>query len=208
MFVKTSFASMVLAAVAQASFHMGGCPAYTQMAEFDVSKYVGTWYEVVRDKFTTFEILSGCVNVDYGLNDDGSISVHNKGHRFFLGWNDIEGSAVQSDVGAPGSLVVDFFNTPDSSKPGNYNVISTDYDTYTVVYSCNEHFSGLFSTDVMWILAREQSLEDEALLDIIKVIDERVPGYNFFENHHMTRQNLTCPYDKMPKATQTANFTQ
>ena len=192
---------MVLAAVAQASFRMGGCPAFTQMEEFDINKYTGRWYEIVRDKYTPFEILAGCVNVDYGLKEDGTISVYNKAHRFFLGWTGGEASAIQSDVTGPGSLNVNFRGEPDASKPGNYFVINTDYDTYSIVYNCKEHFNGLFSSDVMWILAREPQLEDEALLDIIKVMEERVPGYNFFENHLMTRQNLTCPYDKMPTAT-------
>ena len=104
-----------------------------------------------------------------------------------MGWSGIEGTGVESDITGPGSLVVNLHGEPDASRPANYNVISTDYDSYTVVYSCKEHMQGLFSTDVMWVLAREKTLADEALLDIIKVIDERIPGYNFFDNHHMTR---------------------
>ena len=209
MFIKSAFSSAVLATAAQASFHMGGCPAFTDMgAEFDVTRYTGKWFEVVRDKFTTFEILSGCVQADYGLKDDGSISVSNMAHRFFLGWGGIDGSAVQSDVTGPASLNVNFFAEPSADLPGNYFVIDTDYDTYSVVYNCAERLGGLISTDVMWILAREQVLSDDALIDIIKVIEEKVPGYGFFANHHMTRQGITCPYDSMPTAETEATFTQ
>ena len=73
-----SFALTLFATAAQASFRMGGCPAVTTMGEdFDVSRYTGRWYEVVRDKYTIFEIFAGCVNADYGLNEDGSVSVRN-----------------------------------------------------------------------------------------------------------------------------------
>ena len=75
----------------QASSHKGGCPTFTQMgSEFDVGRYMGRWYEVVRDMYIPFEVLSSCVNADYTLNKDGkSISVHNKGYNALLGWKDV-----------------------------------------------------------------------------------------------------------------------
>ena len=205
--VSTLFSSALFATAAQASFHMGGCPAFETMgADFDVNRYTGHWFEVVKDKYTFFEIGAGCVQADYGLNDDGSLSVKNSAHRFFFGWSSIEGSGVESNVTGPGTFNVNLHGEPSADKAGNYNVIDTDYDTYTVVYSCKEKFGGLISTDYFWILAREQTLSDAALVDIIKVVEEKLPGYNFFENHSMGRQGWTCPYDNMPKTE--ANFTQ
>ena len=141
--LKSAFSSVLFATAAQASFHMGGCPAFTDMgADFDITKYTGKWYEVARDKFTHFEILSGCVQADYGLKDDGSISISNKAHRFLLGWDSIEGSGVQSNVTGPASLNVNFFGEPSADEPGNYFVINTDYDNYSIVYNCREYLGG------------------------------------------------------------------
>ena len=39
-------------------------------------------------------------------------------------------------VGAPGKLKVDF----GVGKPGDYWVLDTDYDNFSVVYSCSEIF--------------------------------------------------------------------
>ena len=93
---------------------------------------------------------------------------------------------MQSNVTGPSSLVVNFYGEPSADEPGNYNVVDTDYDTYTIVYSCKEYFGGMVSSDYFWILAREQKLADETLTDIIKVANEKIPGYNFFDNHHMS----------------------
>ena len=178
-------------------------------SEFDVTRYMGRWYEVVRDQYIPFEVLSTCVNADYTLKENGtSISVHNKGYNALLGWKDVQGAGVQSNVTGPSSLVVDFRGQPSADKPGNYNVVHTDYDTYAIVYSCQDYLAGYMAVDFFWILAREQTLSDTALLDIIKVVNERIPGYDFFKNHQMTTQgDKWCPYEDMPEANEGTVYT-
>ena len=98
------------------------------------------------------------------------------------------------------SLVVDFSGkTPSPSDKANYTVLDTDYDTYTVVYSCAEFFDGVASFDYLWILARENQLDDATMLEIIAKIDEKVPNYDFFKNNSQHRHGMTCPYSKRPE---------
>ena len=72
----------------------------------------------------------------YSPIDGGSIVVANSAYNFFSGQGGITGKAVTSNITGPGTLVVEFFGEPDPNEPGNYTVVSTDYDSYAVFYTC------------------------------------------------------------------------
>lgn len=48
-----------------------------------------------------------------------------------------------------------------------YWVLSTDYQSYSLVYSCFDYF-GLFHTDLAWILARSRMLAEDILSSLRK----------------------------------------
>merc|ERR1712136_673240 len=59
-------------------FVPGTCPNYTTMADFDVTKYVGRWFEF--SKFDTFfEDGQKCVKADYSIITPEAIKVVNSG---------------------------------------------------------------------------------------------------------------------------------
>ncbi len=193
---RLSIAS-ALALVASAAPRLGGCPKdYHPMATFDVNRYTGLWYEIVRDKYTIFEWLQGCDLAEYTANDDGTITVHNMGHRFIQGWTDVKAAALPADTG-DASLVVSFNGEPDASGTPNYTVLDTDYETYSIVYACGD-FHNLASFDFLWVLAREPELPEATMLQIAEKIEAVLPNYGFFENHKMTHQGRFCPYDSRP----------
>ena len=182
-----------LALSAHAAPRLGGCPKdYKPMETFDLARYTGKWYEIVRDKYTPFELFSSCVTAEYTANADDTITVHNSAYRLIFGTHDATATAVQSSSG-DASLVVNFKGSvPDPTDKANYTVLDTDYDTYSVVYSCGE-FMGLASFDFLWVLSREPTMDDETLLSIVEKIDAKLPDYGFFANHHMTHQGWLCP---------------
>lgn len=198
--IKTFATALGLMAMeASAAPRLRRCPRdYSPMESLDLDRYLGTWYEIHRDKFTPFEILLGCDIAEYTANDDGTITVKNSGHRPIQGWSSVEGSAVLADTG-DASLIVSFSgNTPSPSDEANYTVLDTDYETYSIVYSCGNIF-GLASFDFLWILAREPQLDDQKMLELIGKIEDKLPDYGFFKNSIETRQGKTCPYSKRPE---------
>ena len=196
-FTATSLA--LLASVTLAEYRLRKCPTYTNQENFDVTLYTGHWFEVVKDMLNFYELTSGCTMADYELNDDGSVGVHNTGDDLFKGWGGIYGKAVTSNVTGSASLVVEFFSEPDPNQPGNYNILGTDYDNYTIVYNCEEKYGGFVAYDTLGILSRTMVLSDEKLAEAQAIIAEKIPDYHYARSTKMTRQgNDTCDYSKAP----------
>jgi hypothetical protein len=57
----------------------------------------------------------------------------------------------------------DNISEADMLEEPNYHIIDSDYENYSIVYSCRNTWWGYRRTEDMWILAREQVI-DETLL--------------------------------------------
>ena len=55
-------------------------PKFTPVNGFELSKYLGTWYEIVRMP-VSFERDLVAVTATYGLQKNGTVSVLNQGHK-------------------------------------------------------------------------------------------------------------------------------
>uniref|UniRef100_A0A8C2XAQ8 Apolipoprotein D n=1 Tax=Cyclopterus lumpus TaxID=8103 RepID=A0A8C2XAQ8_CYCLU len=154
--VKVLLALLTAAAAAHAqSFHPGRCPQPSVQEDFDVTKYMGTWYEI--EKLPAVFERGKCNQATYSLRPDGTVKVLNA--DFYHIWlkvrNTIQGVAKVKDSSKPAILGVSFF------KDGPYWVLSTDYRSYSLVYSCTDYF--LFHVDFAWILARTRVLTEDVM---------------------------------------------
>ena len=89
--------------------------------------------------------------------------------------NVAEGSATlgePNNPSKPGKLIVRFDGQPafTQSTTTNYNILDTDYDSYAIVYSCNQKFFDLFKTELLWILTRERSPSYSVIQKAMSVI--------------------------------------
>ncbi|CCG09205.1 lipocalin family protein [Pararhodospirillum photometricum] len=133
-----------------------GAPEGITPVRFEASRYLGTWYEVMRLDHR-FERGLTNVNATYGAMDNGRISVVNKGYDAAAGrWRRIEGSARFLEDSNTASLAVTFF----WPLSGGYHVFDLDPDyTHALV-------SGP-TRDYLWILARQPTLSDDILSPLI-----------------------------------------
>ena len=122
----------------------GGCPKPALQSNFDPTQYVGTWYEIARDKNIPFE-YGDCTQARYGLQPDGLLTVQNSLVNPSTGSIDQANAKAKCD-GA--HCHVKFFLT----YSGDYRVVSTDYTNYASVYSCTNYV--FFKDEYVWILAR------------------------------------------------------
>ena len=117
---------------------------------FDVDRYLGTWYEIARLDFFWEKGLKN-VTADYLKNEDGKIKVINQGvdiksEKF----KQSKGKAKFGSTEYRGDLLVSFFGPIYSG----YNImhIEGDYE-YALVFGDN--------LDYLWILSRTKTIPEE-----------------------------------------------
>jgi apolipoprotein D and lipocalin family protein len=129
--------------------------------DLDISKYSGTWYEIVRMP-SSFEKNLKCVTATYTPMESGKIKVLNRGVKISSGKSEeITGSAKVPDDDFPGRLKVTFF----WPFAGNYYVIecADDYSWAMV---------GDPSRKYLWVLNREAQMDEQKLGDRLKIAAE------------------------------------
>ena len=86
----------------------GRCPKVSVKSDFELDRYLGTWYEIARypAPFESFD--DRCTTAQYSLLDDGSVSVYNSGMRPDGSLYDAEGVARAPDEDEPAKLKVRF----------------------------------------------------------------------------------------------------
>jgi apolipoprotein D and lipocalin family protein len=145
-----------LSAILILSFHSAGASSmeFTPVGGFELSKYLGTWYEIARMPVSFERDLVG-VTATYGLRKDGKVSVLNQGHKKTLqGTIKTAGGkakfAGKSDVG---HLKVSFFGP----FYADYivSVLDSNYQYAMVVGDSYKY---------LWILSRTPKL-DAAILN-------------------------------------------
>ncbi|MBR9830141.1 MAG: lipocalin [Oceanospirillales bacterium] len=157
----TLFALMLLALTA-----CTGLPDRVEPVQnFQLDRYLGTWYEIARLDHS-FERGLSQVQADYSLRDDGGVKVINRGYDAKKGeWREAEGKAYFVDDADTGHLKVSFFGP----FYGAYVIMALDHDGYQ--YSL---VSGP-DRDYLWILSRTPTM-DTATLN--RLIDQaREAGY-------------------------------
>jgi len=127
------------------------------VANFDVERYLGTWYEIARLDHS-FEKNLTHVSADYAQNEDGTISVTNRGYNQKKGeWKDIRGKAKFIGKDSIGSLKVSFFGP----FYGGYHVIALEKESYQYAMVAGP------SRSYLWILSRNKTLDDNIYLDLV-----------------------------------------
>ena len=170
---------------------------YTTQPNLDISRYLGRWYEIQRDKDTEFEWTGSCNTATYSSSDiaGGKVTVKNRMWVWwwFFTYNDANGKAqCKSD----GKCNVTFSGDPkpiEDGKLSNYNVLSTDYDSYSLVYTCSEKWFGLAVKEYFWILSRQPTMSEAKLRELRTLMNTKVPGYDHSKSGLLTSHEK-CEY--------------
>lgn len=127
------------------------------IANFDASKYLGTWYEIARLDYYHEKGLNQ-VTATYSLRDDGGIKVLNRGYLSAKKrWRESEGKAYFVEDKNTGYLKVSFFGPFYSS----YVIFDIDpYYQYALVTSSNKSY--------LWLLARTPTISGEVKASMLE----------------------------------------
>lgn len=119
------------------------------VSNFDIKKYLGTWYEIARFDFIHEKNLRN-VTANYTLNKDGSITITNKGFNVKTKqWQEAIGKARFQKNTTTGALKVSFFGTFYTG----YNIIALDSE-YKSALVVGKNYK------YMWILSRTPNLSE------------------------------------------------
>merc|ERR1719350_830500 len=157
---------------AKAAVGFGYCQDVNPVGNFIATNYTGTWYEIYRDSNVPYEMNSECVTATYTYdenNDPWPISVCNRANG-----DDCNVKAkAQFDSEGNGHVKFNFY------PEGNYQVLLTDYVSFSLVYGCDQWVSRFFPfySQQAWILARERTLDLETVESIEQVLDEKVGDF-------------------------------
>lgn len=141
------------------------CASIPQKAKpvenFEVNRYLGTWYEVARFDFR-FEKDLDNTSANYTLDKKGNVIVLNSGYNFVKNkWSKADGLAKFRGDKNIAALKVSFFGPFYSG----YNVIALDENyQYALIAGKN--------LDYLWILSRTKELPDEIKTEYLKIAEE------------------------------------
>jgi apolipoprotein D and lipocalin family protein len=162
MIMRTARKMVMSAFVFSIAVFNSGCTGVpdglTTVSEFELDRYLGTWYEVARLDHR-FERGMSDVTANYSMRDDGGVSVVNRGFEEPKGeWTSANGKAYfvgDSDVG---ELKVSFFGP----FYGGYNIIELDKDDYQYSLVAGP------DRDYLWILSRSPQLDPEVMSALVE----------------------------------------
>lgn len=132
---------------------VAGCAAIpdgiTPITGFDISKYLGKWYEIARLDHS-FERGLTRVTAEYSLQEDGGLRVVNRGYsEADKKWKEAVGKAYFAGDSNTGHLKVSFFGP----FYGAYVILELDREEtqYSLVSGPNRNY--------LWILSRTPHME-------------------------------------------------
>ena len=145
---------------------------------FEPERYMGTWYEIAHSKDESFQPNAwACNQATYSDLDAtaGTFKVYNSsksqwgGPRF----------GVHGDAKCPktqygeGQCFVKFFFQKYYDEP-NYEIIDTDYENYSIVYSCHEDDMAF-----LWMLSRKPTIDSATQTKMMETAKAALPHYDF-----------------------------
>lgn len=147
-------------------------PPPATASKVDVKRYTGRWHEIARFPMS-FQKADEKAYAEYGLNSDGTLSVHNVATAPDGSTRDIHGSAKVLNPGENSRLLVQFdaWFAVFIPKPeaGNYWILHVNAD-----YS--EALVGTPDRNFLWILARKPELDAKAYEALVE--KARALGYD------------------------------
>ena len=145
---------------------LGGClgmpQTVTPVNNFELDRYLGTWYEVARLDHS-FERGLSQVSAEYRLKEGGGVQVINRGfNRKDQQWQEAQGKAYFVQSPSQGYLKVSFF--------GPF------YGSY-VVFELDSNYQYAFvsgpDTDYLWLLSRTPTVPDDVMERFVALSKEK-----------------------------------
>ncbi|KAG8224629.1 hypothetical protein J437_LFUL003063 [Ladona fulva] len=142
------------------------CPDVEVNDYFDVERYMGVWYEIAKYP-NIFQLNGKCTAAQYTLAD-GKVIVNNTQIRNDKYENIVGSAVIAPDANGKAKLLVTFI-VGGINVTAPYNVVATDYNGYSLVWSCEPFLGSIYENS--WILARERTLREDQKIIVDAIIE-------------------------------------
>lgn len=133
------------------------------VSNFELERYLGTWYEIARLDHS-FERGLSRVTAEYSRRDDGGVAVVNRGYSDAdQKWEVADARAYFVNEPDEGYLKVSFFGP----FYGSYVIFHLDQQNYQYAFVSGP------DTDYLWLLARTPTVPDEVKQQFLTMAQER-----------------------------------
>lgn len=133
------------------------CPSPPVQEDFDLTKYVGTWYEIERNYNPAETSKHSC-----GMTKISQIDSKDYNVVFNTTWKyrgEIRRTITKGRYDAEHEPAKMKIKPIPLFPKQNYWVLDTDYDNYSIVWSCAEFF--ITEHQLVWIFSREKTMRPE-----------------------------------------------
>ena len=139
------------------------CNQPTAVGNFDMTKLAGDWYEQQHTK-TPNEMSMSCSESQYGTPtadaDDASLmdfKITESYQTEFMGhWTPRLSIGAKGKCDTSGNCYFSYFGKKVDTP--NMIVVDTDYDNYTIMYSCDT----ANNQETVWLNSRDPQMSDDA----------------------------------------------
>ncbi|XP_065345961.1 insecticyanin-A-like [Cloeon dipterum] len=156
--------SVAVAAVNAQIPGIGSCPETKPVAEFDIDRFLGTWYENQR-YFSLAEVATRCGKIEYMKSGDKFVAANTVTSSITGVSRVLKGELRVASDSKEGRLAIRYDQVPVVGYNTEYNVVATDYDSYAILWSCSNPVPYLLTAQNAWLMTRE-AVPDSAVLKI------------------------------------------
>jgi apolipoprotein D and lipocalin family protein len=165
-------------------------------SNFERSKYVGRWFEQSKSADFPLEWGQICGTEDYFKRSDGNIQIHYRAYaNNFMHWPKLDTASPLSCNYETGECYQDVKHDPPQpeGKTPNYLLVDTDYESYSIVYSCFQITSGR-KYELLWMMNRTPDISDEDFAKIGERAVERGVPKEVVDEQRRVKQGGDCKY--------------
>ncbi|XP_032887908.1 apolipoprotein D-like isoform X1 [Amblyraja radiata] len=170
------------------------CTEVESQQNFTLSEYMGVWHEIER--LPTHFVSGECVTEKYSLQTNGWIKLTTMERLENGSLQYYQGELAPTRLNVTATLQyrsgLPFISIPEMAEFSfvPYIILSTDYTSYSLVYSCFQQRMFSWSrVEYAWILSRERHLPE----DVINHLHEILEKYKIQADEMVKSPQENCP---------------
>ena len=171
------------------------CDTIAPMANFDATKFMGTWYEQMHVKDPQEPTSYQCSTAQYYNLDAsaGTFKVYNSFQTPLFG-HYLPRIGVHADATCDNhaDCFVVFFGK--THEQPNLHIVETDYENYSINYNCDTDLNRVY----VWINTRDPTVSDDFLQSLYSRALELFPNFDASTFDPQLHQGDGCSYGDLP----------